>query len=146
MSEEWKHANWVSWLGKLAWIIVIVSSALGIIFSIVSIAETVTFYTTYLPGTPIPIQFWPVWNIIWGIILILIAIIIIRPKFSKPCGEKDWDRLYDWYLKIGGAKVPWMFIWGIFYAIFGWYVWGAALILIPAIMLIWVGPRKYDWK
>jgi hypothetical protein len=77
---------------------------------------------------------------------IVIAVFIIRPKFSKPCGEKDWDALYGWTLKLGGAYVPWMFIWGIILFLFGWYGWGALVVLLPAIMLIWFGPKKYDWK
>ena len=83
--------------------------------------------------------------IILSIIGIVISLLVIRPKFSDPCGAKDWDALYGWTLNLGGKNVPWMFIWGIIYGIFGWYSWPAVFIMLPAIMLIWVGPRKYEW-
>ncbi|NVM45281.1 MAG: hypothetical protein HWN79_10215 [Candidatus Lokiarchaeota archaeon] len=154
--SEWKHAGWVSSLGKWAWIILFV---LGIIHIIVGLATAIPLIVAWenaraawvlaFPGTPFPTPM-PIgnliWNIIGAVISIVVALFIIRPKFSKPCGEKDWEALYGWTLKLGGAKVPWMFIWGIVYAIFGWYSWPAIFVLLPAIMLIFAGPRKYEWK
>ncbi len=153
---EWKHAGWVSGLGKWAWIILFV---LGIIGLIASLATTIPLIIAWQNAkaaweavfiTPYPVAM-PgigalIWNIIGAVISIVIALFIIRPKFSKPCGEKDWEALYGWTLKLGGAKVPWMFIWGIIYVIFGWYNFPAIFILLPAIMLIFAGPRKYEWK
>jgi len=153
---EWKHSGWVSGLGKWAWIILL---ALGIVHIIVALATTIpaliawqnakAIWDLAFPGTPYPYAF-PlgglIWNIIGSVISIFVAIIIIRPKFSKPCGEKDWETLYGWTLKLGSLKIPWMFIWGVVYAIFGWYSWPAVFIMLPAIMLIFAGPRKYNWK
>ena len=124
MSEEWQHAGWVSTLGIWAWIVILINSGIGIITSLVRFS---------------------LWGITGGIIAIVISLFIIRPKFSMPCGEKDWEALYSWTLDLGGTKVPWMFIWGILLEIFGWYWWGGAFVLVPAIMLIWFGPRKYEW-
>ncbi len=154
--SEWKHAGWVSGLGKWAWIILFV---LGIIGLIASLAATIPLIIVWQDAkvaweaifpTPYPVAM-PgigalVWNIIGAVISIVIALFIIRPKFSKPSGEKDWEALYGWTLKLGSLKVPWMFVWGIIYAIFGWYSWPAIFILLPAIMLIFAGPRKYEWK
>ena len=152
---EWKHAGWVSGLGKWAWIILFV---LGIIHIIVGLATAIPAIALWqsakaawdlaFPGTPYPVAM-PIggliWNIIGAAISIIIALFIIRPKFSKPCGEKDWEALYGWTLKLG-VNIPWMFIWGIVYAIFGWYSWPAIFILLPACMIIFAGPRKYEWK
>ena len=151
--SEWKPAGWVSGLGKWAWIILFV---LGILHIIVGLATTIGAWATAqaawaltFPSIPYPVAM-PIgsiiWNVIGAIISIAVALFIIRPKFSKPCGEKDWEALYGWSLKLGGAYVPWMFIWGIIYTIFGWYSWPAVFVLLPAIMLIFAGPRKYDWK
>ena len=154
--SEWKHAGWVSGLGKWAWIILFVLGILGLIVSLAIAIPTIiawqsakAIWDAAFPGTPYPYAM-PlgglIWNIIGGIISIAVALFIIRPKFSKPCGEKDWEALYGWTLKLGGAKIPWMFIWGIVYVIFGWFYWPAIFILLPAILLIFAGPRKYEWK
>jgi hypothetical protein len=146
--SEWKNAGWVSGLGKWAWIIVLINGIIGLLSSIVEIITYAAAWAIWgfavTPGVPgAGISFW---NVIASIVGIVIAVFIIRPKFSKPCGEKDWDALYGWTLKLGGAYVPWMFIWGILLFLFGWYGWGALVVLLPAIMLIWFGPEKYDWK
>ncbi|MFX1478455.1 MAG: hypothetical protein ACFFCI_10000 [Promethearchaeota archaeon] len=146
MSEEWKHAGWVSWLGKLAWIFILINGIVGIIWSIVNIAQIAAWNASLGPLYQIPYPFRLFWYLVWSIVVIILALVIIRPKFSKPCGEKDWETLYGWYLKLGSLKVPWMFIWGLIFTFFSWYAWGGVFILIPAIMLIWFGPRKYDWK
>ena len=87
-----------------------------------------------------------VWEIIWAIIIILLAFAIIRPKFSNKCANKDWDSLYNWFLNLGGIKIPWMLIWGIIIEAFSWYWWGGLPILIPALVLIFAGPKPYEWK
>ena len=144
-SGEWQHANWVSSLGKWAWIIGIVNGIFGIIFSLwgigVGTAANVIWapIVVYSPASDI-------WWIIVSIVGIFISFTIIRPKFSKPCGEKDWEALYSWILNLGGTKVPWMFVWGLILFLFGWYGWGGLAVLIPAIMLIFAGPRKYEWS
>ena len=101
MSEEWSHASWVSTLGKWAWLLVILNGVLEIIFSIVNIGQ-ILYWNSFLPPFfQIPIPFWDIWNLIWGIIIILIAIVIIRPKFSNKCAAKDWDSLYNWAFNLG---------------------------------------------
>jgi len=154
--SEWQYAGWVSGMGKWAWILLFVLPIIGIIVGLVTIIPLIVawenaraIWVATFPTLPFPTAM-PLgtlgWTIISGIISICIALFVIRPKFSKPCGEKDWEALYGWTLKLGGADVPWMFIWGLIYAIFGWYSWPAIFILLPAVMLIWFGPRKYNWK
>ena len=150
---EWQYASWVSTLGKWAWIILILQSIISIIFALIGLSTTIAVWEASrpyydllgLPMPPIPIGGF-IWSLIGVIIILAVSFVIIKPKFSKPCGEKDWEALYGWTLKLGGAKVPWMFIWGIIYVIFGWYNFPAIFILLPAIMLIFAGPRKYEWK
>ena len=148
--SEWKHTGWVSGLGKWAWIILLVVGILGLIVTLATTIPAIIVWEAAFGGLgismPAGLIVGLIWNIIGGIISIAVALFIIRPKFSKPCGEKDWEALYGWTLKLGGAKIPWMFIWGIVYVIFGWFYWPAIFILLPAIMLIFAGPRKYEWK
>ena len=150
---EWKHAGWVSGLGKWAWIVLFVTAIISLIFGLIGLVGTIAawealrpYYTLIgQPMPPIPIGGF-IWTIIGVVLSLFVSIIIIRPKFSKPCGAKDWEALYGWTLKLGGSKVPWMFIWGVILVIFGWLYWPAIFVLLPAIMLIFAGPRKYEWK
>ena len=146
MSEEWKHEGLVSTLGKLAWIFVLINGIGGIFYTITHIGIYVSRYA----GIPVilrpimPFQY--IWYIIWSIVVMILAIVVIKPKFSKRCSEKDWEGLYGWYLKLGNTKIPWMLIWGIILSGFSWWNWGGAFILIPTIVLLAAGPRKYEWK
>jgi hypothetical protein len=140
-SGEWKHASWVSFLGMIAWIIGIISGVINIIWGFVGIIPL-----AILPlGLGLPFMGLFIWLIISGIIAILVSFFIILPKFSTKCSKKDWDLLLNWRMDIGGLKFPWMLFWGIVLEIFG-YGWGGFAVIIPALVLIFFGPRKYEWK
>jgi MFS superfamily sulfate permease-like transporter len=135
--SEWEHASWVSSFGKWAWIIIIFINLIGILY-IVGISF-IQWWNPFYWATQI-------WNIISIVVGIAIAFLIIKPKFSKPCGEKDWDALLEWTLALGSFKIPWMFIWGLFLALFGWYALGSLPVLIPAFVLVFMGPKEYKWS
>ena len=132
MSEEWKHASWVSFLGMIAWMVGILS---GVISIIVGIVRAALFFFTW--GSPI-------WLIISGVMAIGISFFVILPKFSIKCQKKDWDSLLDWVLPIGNIRFPWMLLWGIILEIFTW--WGGICVIIPALVLLFAGPKEYEWK
>ncbi|MFW9822489.1 MAG: hypothetical protein ACFFE4_06120 [Candidatus Thorarchaeota archaeon] len=139
MSEEWKHASWVSFLGMIAWIIGIISGVVNLIWGFLTLPlTTLPFIGASLMGTAI-------WLIISGIMAILISFFIIFPKFSMKCQKKDWDALLNWTFKIGGINFPWMLFWGIVLEIFS-YGWGGFLIIILSLVLLFAGPREYKWK
>ncbi|MHA2391736.1 MAG: hypothetical protein ACXAEX_07185 [Promethearchaeota archaeon] len=142
MSEEWKHAGWVSGLGTWAWVIGILSGVVNIIWGI-SVLATLGVFGVFGFGLAVGLGR-PIWLIISGIIAILICFAIIRPKFSKKCHEKDWDSLLNWVMG-GSIRFPWMLFWGIMVEIFG-YGWGGFAIIIPALVLIFAGPTKFEWK
>ncbi len=132
-TEEWQHASWVSFLGMIAWIFGIVSGAIEIIVGLLGL-PLVAFGLGY-----------PIWYIISGIIAILISFFVILPKFSSKCSKKDWDALYNWTLTLGNIRFPWMLIWGAIMSTFGWG-YGGALILVPSFVLLFAGPKPYEWK
>ena len=138
--KEWKHASWVSTLGKWAWLIAIVSGIIDIVISLPTII--------YLAGLPFGIgalgMAYPIWWIISGILVIIIAFFVIKPKFSDRCANKDWDGLLNWVMS-DSFRFPWMLFWGIIVEVFG-YGWGGFAIIIPALVLIFAGPKKYEWK
>ena len=141
MSEEWKHASWVSTLGKWAWGIGIIS---GIIDIIVGFTGAISSVTLVLGLVLFSVGNY-IWLIISGIIIILISFFIIKPKFSDKCAAQDWDYLLNWVIPLGNIRFPWMLFWGIIVDIFG-YWWGGLPILIPALVLIFAGPKPYEWK
>ncbi len=140
MSEEWKHASWVSFLGMIAWIIGIISGVINLIWGFVGIIPlaAIPIFGAALMGPFI-------WLIISGIIAILVSFFIILPKFSLKCSKKDWEYLLNWRMSLGTTKFPWMLFWGIILEIFS-YGWGGFAVFIPALVLIFAGPRKYEWK
>ena len=133
MSEEWKHASWVSFLGMIAWIVGIISGAIQVLVGFITL--------------PLVILGWgnPIWMIISGIIAILISFFIILPKFSMKCSKKDWDSLINWVMPLGNIRFPWMLFWGIILDIFS-YGYGGLAVIVPALVLIFAGPTKYEWK
>jgi len=132
-AEEWQHASWVSFLGMIAWILGIVSGAITIIWGLITIPLVVYGFG------------YPIWYIISGILAILISFFVILPKFSMKCSKKDWDSLLNWVLPLGNIRFPWMLIWGAIMSAFGWG-YGGALILVPAFVLLFAGPKPYEWK
>ncbi|MHA2281828.1 MAG: hypothetical protein ACXAC5_13375 [Promethearchaeota archaeon] len=141
MSEEWKHAGWVSIVGMLAWIVGILSGVVNIILGLVGIGTL--GIAPFGLGAAFMAPF--IWQIISGSIAILISLFIILPKFSLKCSKKDWDSLLNWVWKLGNIRLPWMLVWGVLVGIFGWG-YGGVLIIVPALVLIFAYPTKYEWK
>ncbi len=143
MSEEWKHASWVSTLGKWAWVIGIISGIIELFLGIYGVIIIGT--ATAVLGIGIFGIGNSIWYIISGIITVLISFVIIKPKFSDKCANKDWDNLYNWVLIIGKARIPWMLLWGIIIEIFG-FGWGGIPIIVCSLVLLFAGPKPYEWK
>jgi len=133
MSIDWSQASWVSFIGMIAWIIGIISGVINMFWG---------FLTSPLVAIGIG---YPIWLIISGILVILISFFIIFPKFSIKCSKKDWDSLLNWVLLLGNIRFPWMLLWGIIVSILG-LGWGGLAIIIPALALIFAGPKPYEWK
>ena len=141
VKPQWQYASLVSGLGKWAWIFGLINGIIEIIFALYNIGLGIPLgpYGVGLIGTG-------VWYLIGAVILIFISFTIIIPKFSNKCAEKDWEALYGWTLDLGGVKVPWMLIWGIIFTAFSWYYWGGLFVLLPTFLLLFMGPRPYNWS
>ncbi|MFX1374733.1 MAG: hypothetical protein ACFFA0_02870 [Promethearchaeota archaeon] len=135
-NTKWsKYEKFVSDLGNWAWIIGIISGILNIIWGIWGAIAVGTFRVRTGPY---------VFLIIGGIIAVLISFVIIKPNFSDKCAERDWDFLLNWIIEIGSFRFPWMLFWGIMLQILTW--WGGLPVLIPALFLIFTGPKEYKWS
>lgn len=139
--SEWQYASWVSLIGKWAWIIGLLNRIFGIIFNIYFLWGIYVLYRLFYFSLFIPY----IYNMILCIIGITIALLIIRPKFSIPCGEKDLYALHRWGLNLGNVNIPRMLIWGFLLFFFGWYGWGGLAVLIPALIIIFADPRGFKW-
>lgn len=150
-SKYWKYEKTVYLVGKWAWIIVLIIGIIHILWAIYNIIVLYQVYqlvlSTYGPmiAGAFQVNFFDIWNIIASIILAIFAFFIIKPRFSDKCAEKNWDYLLNDVLMIGSYRIPWMFIWLIICSIFG-LGWAGLIIGIPAILLIFAGPKPYRWK
>lgn len=133
-SGEWQFASIVSLIGKWAWVIIIVNAIIYLIWGLSS------FFVFAFFGI-----FTSVWYLIGAIIAIVFALLIIKKNFSDKCANQDWDALYNWVLVAGNTRIPWMLIWGIILEVFT-VGWGGLAVLIPAILLIFAGPKPYKWS
>jgi len=149
--EEWQYEKIASIVGKWAWVILLLDALIYIILGIYWEAVAFQLYTSACalvpPGTcpPYIVTGTNVWYIIGAIVTVLFSLLIVRPRFSNKCAAKEWDVLMEDVLVVGGFRIPWMFIWCIIAAIFG-VGWATFPILIPAILLIFAGPKPYEWK
>lgn len=155
---SWQHEKWASILGKWTWVLLLVNALIYIIWPIADIATT---YSLWLEGKQAyealpyaslagpypayPLDAYLIWEIVSAIVLAIFAIAIVRPRFSKLCGEKNWDKLLDDVFVLGSVRIPWMLAWGIIAEIFGQW-WGGAPIFIIALVLLFAGPKSYSWK
>lgn len=149
---EWQYDKIVSIIGTWAWVILLLNALIYIILGIyyeALAAQTIAAACAAWPFPPCPyvhtVSVTNIWYIVGAIATVLFAFIIVKPRFSSKCAAKEWDVLMDDVLVLGGVRIPWMFIWCIIAAIFG-VGWGTFPILIPAILLIFAGPKPYEWK
>lgn len=143
-AREGAHPNWssmesfVSTLGSLAWIIGVINAILYFILGIYDIIVG-AYYSSF------SLIFSGIWQIIGGVIVLITSVQFVKSRFSEPCSRKDWEYLYKDVLIIENIKIPWMLIWGILLELFGRW-WGGIAVLIPAFILLFIGPRTYNWK
>jgi len=145
--------NFVSFLGEWAWVILLIEGSIFILWGIIGLiwvsgagavaqqagaaglfAVDLAFYA-----------FWYTWYLIGGIITIVLAIIFVKPRFSDKWADRDYDYLLNDVIQIGSIRIPLMLIIGIIISIF-LLIWGGLIILIPLLLLIFMGPKEYEWK
>ncbi|MGB5910280.1 MAG: hypothetical protein WBH31_03690 [Promethearchaeia archaeon] len=144
-STGWKHESLASGMGKWAWIVVLINGIIDVSYYAWVLFVNIAWNATMPSYLHRPL-FFPIWSMLWGVVIIIIAVAIIKPKFSNKCAAKDWDALYDWVLNLGKLRMPWMLVWGVIITIFGMWGWAGILILVPAFLLLFAGPKKYNWK
>lgn len=155
----WKTLeDYVILVGKWAWVICLINGIIYIIAGIwglswlsaltaeaASYGEYGTYALTYAQAEINYLTGLYTWYIIGGIITIILSYFYVKLRFSDKIANKDWDFLYNDVLEIGNFRIPLMLIFGIIFEIFGQW-WGGVPILFPAIVLLFFGPKEYNWK
>ncbi|MFO8020385.1 MAG: hypothetical protein R6U96_17320 [Promethearchaeia archaeon] len=161
--EEKAHSMWdmlkdyVILVGKWAWVICLINGIIYIIGGIWGLSwlgvlqgeAAASEYGEYaLTSAQADINYLTaqyIWYVIGGIITIIFSYFYVKKRFSDKCADEDWDYLYNDVLTLGDFRIPWMLIFGILFEIFGQW-WGGIPILFPAIVLLFFGPKEYQWK
>ena len=157
--KEKKKTSWesvegfASFLGKWAWIILIIEGLIFIIYGIIGLSAGIAAASLaqqagvggLVAGDIAYYTFFYIWYLIGGIATIILAILLVRPRFSKKWAEKDYDYLLNDVIQIGNIRIPTMLIIGVIIEIFLQF-WGGLVILIPLLLLIFIGPKEYKWK
>jgi hypothetical protein len=121
--------------GKWAWLNPLIFAVVYLIFAIVLMASSVA---SLFIGTI-------VWELICVAVSVVFAILWVRPKFSNKCANREWQALVDDAIVIRNIKIPKMLLVGVIVEIFG-YGWSGALILGPALLIIFLAPVTFSWK
>ncbi|MFX1338821.1 MAG: hypothetical protein ACFFDK_09450 [Promethearchaeota archaeon] len=144
--------NFAEFLGKIAWIIELI---IGIIFFFVGIYYLVVLAAVAAQAqaagvysyVAADIAYYSIYGwlyIIGGILGIIFAVALVKPRFSNKWAEKDYDFLLNDVVKIGSLRIPLFLIIGIILEIFlAWL--GGLVILVPLLILIFAGPKEYKW-
>lgn len=141
-------------LGKIAWIVELI---IGILFIFVGIyylwwasvvtqaAEDLGPYGYVAADTIATLTLYGVMYIIGGILAIIFAVALVKPRFSDKWADKDYDYLLNDVVKIGSVRIPLFLIIGIILEVLLSWI-GGLVILIPLLILIFAGPKEYKWK
>ncbi len=154
--KEEKKSSWegveglASFLGEWAWIILIIEAVIFIFWGILGLSWfVVAGSAAQQPGAYAgQIAFYSIYYIMYligGILTIVLAIFFVKPRFSNKWADKDYDYLLNDVIKFGNVRIPTMLIIGIIIDIFLQF-WGGLIILIPLLLLIFMGPKEYKWK
>ena len=153
-SSSWENVEgFATFLGKIAWIILLVEGLIFIFWGIWGLSWVgagaavagATGTTQYVAADLAYYTFIYTLDVIGGIITIIVAVVLVRPRFSKKWAEKDYDSLLDDVFEIGSMRIPKFLIIGIVIEIVTNF-WGGLVILIPLVLLIFMGPKEYNWK
>ncbi|TFG30240.1 MAG: hypothetical protein EU532_01255 [Promethearchaeota archaeon] len=144
--------NLANFLGKIAWIIVLIEGFIFIFWGIyylywasvvTQVSEQYGVYS-YVAADIATLTLYGVLYIIGGILGILFAVAFVKPRFSNKWADKDYDYLLNDVIKLGSTRIPLFLIIGIILEIFmSW--WGGLIILVPLLILIFAGPKEYKW-
>jgi len=153
-SSSWDSVEGLaSFIGEWAWIILMIEGVIFLFWGIWGLSWVGFWGVTaqqvgigaYAAANIAYSTFLYTLDIVGGITTIIIAIVVVRPRFSNKWSEKDYDFLLNDVLEVGKARIPKFLIIGIVIEILTNF-WGGLVILLPLFLLIFMGPKEYNWK
>ena len=132
------------WLGKYGWIFLLITGIIYIIVGFIYFTGA-AIWGPYLPASDVAtLALRGVFYLIGGILTIIFTVGFVKPRFSNKWAEEDYDYLLNDVVTIGKTRIPLMLIIGIILEIFldGW---GGLIIIVPLLLLIFMGPKEYKW-
>ena len=139
-------------MGKWSWIILLIEGIIYIIWGlyiltlvgIIGAAAGAAGVAGYLAYDLATLTMYGVMYFIGGLLAIIFSVAFVKPRFSNKWAKEDYDYLINDVVKIGKTRIPLMLIIGIILEIFlsGW---GGLIILVPLLLLIFMGPIEYKW-
>lgn len=139
-------------LGKIAWIVLLIEAIIFIIIAIYYLVVLATLAAAAeaagaTPYVAADLMYYTIYGwffLIGAILAAIFAVAFVKPRFSNKWAEKDYDYLLNDVVKIGNLRIPLFLILGIILEIFlAW--WGGLIILVPLLILIFAGPKEYKW-
>ena len=160
-NDTWSSIEkWVALAGKFSWVWLLLQIVIGLFITIAAFAPiaflqvqidalvtTDALYELYLaPLAAAKAQYVRaiVWYFIGAAVSITALIIFILP-FAHKCGERDWEFLVNDVVVIAGYRIPKMLILGVVLEIFT-QGYGGLLVLIPVLLILFLGPVPVQWK
>jgi len=153
-SDDSGAMGFAQFLGKIAWIVELIIGIIFIFWGIyylwwasvlTTTAEELGPYGYVAADAIASLTISGVMYIIGGILAIIFAVALVKPRFSDKWADKDYDYLLNDVVKIGSVRIPLFLIIGIILEILLSWV-GGLIILIPLLILIFAGPKEYKWK
>jgi hypothetical protein len=132
------------WLGTYGWIFLLITGIVYIIVGFIYFTGA-AIWGPYLPASNVAtLALSGVFYVIGGILTIIFTVIFVKPRFSNKWAEEDYDYLLNDVVTIGKTRIPLMLIIGIILEILlsGW---GGLIIIVPLLLLIFMGPKEYKW-
>lgn len=134
------------WLGTYGWIFLLITGIIYIIggLALLTLAAIFVGYGIIGPQTLVETTIRGAYYLIGGILAIIFTVAFVKPRFSNKWAEEDYDYLLNDVVTIGKTRIPLMLIIGIILEIFlsGW---GGLIIIVPLLLLIFMGPKEYKW-
>ena len=130
-------------MGKWSWIVLLIEGIIYTILGLYILAWAVVI-VGLLPYDPTTLVIYGVMYLIGGLLALVLSVAFVKPRFSNKWKEEDYDYLLNDVVKIGSFRIPLMLIFGIILEILlSW--WGGLIILVPLLLLIFMGPKEYKW-
>src|SRR5271157_3411335 len=135
----WKFEAIAERIGALAWLPPLISAGIDISFAFIGCCVPVpAIWVLAYAGHSYGII---TWSFIRGLACLIITVVYVYKPITAACKKRDWEFLFNDIYNFGKFRMPKMLFFGILLEVFS-YGYAGVLVLVPAMLLIFVGPAK----